>query len=120
MVTTKVTNNYKVCLQIKEGIAGMYSIVGDVDPGKSFLLIVSEHATYSEYWFSVHPNDTRESVILTSDDCVEWEEVKIHMNETNKLAWKGIKKRTSVRLPSDEKLHGYLGRVVDFVKKVHS
>ena len=117
MVTTKVTNDCIVFVEIKEGNAGVYSNVGKVEPKESLYLTVSEQATYREYWCV---KDKGEEVFLTSDDCVEWEDVKIYMNETGKLAWVGTKERTSVRLPNDEKLNGYLGRVVNFVKKVHS
>lgn len=91
MVTTKVINNSDSSVEIKEGNAGVYCRIGEVLAHNSLTLTVNQHATYREYWCATQPNDG-EKVILTSDDCVECEEVEIYM-ASGRLAWKKLKLR---------------------------
>ena len=114
MVTTKVVNISDVSVEIKEGNAGLYSKIGDVPPHSSLNLSVNPHATYREYWCAVQPNDTGETVVLTSDDCAEYEEVEIYI-ETGKLAWKPVRNRKQGGRPTDAKLVGIL-RWLGFVR----
>lgn len=122
MVTTRVTNRSEVDVEIKEGNAGVYSKVGVVKHNDSLCLNLNEHATYREYWCAMQPNATGEKVILTSDDCAEYEEVEIYIGAAGQLAWKPVRDRKSVRLPSDarfEKIFGWFSNW-NFFKKVHS
>lgn len=119
MVTTIVTNRSNVDVEIKEGNAGVYSTVGVVEPGKTLSLNLNEHATYREYWCAMQPSEG-EKVILTSDDCAEYEEVEIYIGAARQLAWKPVRERKSVRLASDARFEKIFGWFLNFFKKVHS
>lgn len=117
MGKTTVKNSSGVLVEIKEGNAGVYSKVGDVEDGGFLRLDVNEHTTYREYWCAVQP---RGNVILTSDDCTEHEEVEIYMNEKGQLAWKSNKQRKSEGRTNDENLVKLYRWFLGFFSKVHS
>ena len=119
MVTTTVINHSGSGVEIKEGNAGVYSMVGVVANGDSRSLTINPQATYREYWCALAPNDTGGNVILASDDCETNEVVEIYM-KGGKLAWRSIKSRGSGHLPTDEKFRGIFGRMWGFLRKVHS
>lgn len=116
MGITTVMNISGVLVQIKEGNAGVYSNVGEVAHGASLRLNINEHTTYREYWCAVQQGG---NVILTSDDCTEYEEVEIYMKD-NELAWQGSKPRKTDRRSNDESLVRLYRWFLGFFNKVHS
>lgn len=80
---------------LKEGNAGVYSVLGTLKQGESKTLKVSPNATYREYWFAADPERTEDKIILTSDDCMEYKEVTL-VEEKGKISWTGIKNSSGV------------------------
>lgn len=94
MYKTKVTNESKNTIILKEGNAGVYSALGKLHKDESMTLEVSANATYREYWFAVDPGTSGDKIILTSDDCLGLKEVKI-TEEADKIIWKGTPRKKS-------------------------
>ncbi|KAG0620742.1 hypothetical protein M758_4G239600 [Ceratodon purpureus] len=79
MVRVKVKNDTEEEIVIKEGNAGIYRVVKKIPKGGSHTVSVDESATYRE--FVCFETKSGLTVTLTSDDCIEYSEVRIKYDE---------------------------------------
>jgi hypothetical protein len=95
MPKTKVVNQTGSNFILKEGTAGVYRMIcPKLLPTKSFTIEVDPNATYREYWCVVLPDDNKR-VVLSSDDCMEYEKVHIKLKDDNTTyTWDGFKRRS--------------------------
>lgn len=113
MVTTTIVNESGHPLELREGNCGVWSRVTIIRAGGTFSVRVNPNATYREYWFSVPSHTGEPKLIITSDDMVEYESVRVKMrNDDSNLEWVGTKSRSqlsSFRLPS----RGFLSKFLE-------
>jgi hypothetical protein len=79
MVRVEVINGTEEEIVIKEGNAGIYREVQRIRKGASLVVSVDENATYRE--FVCVETKSGLTVTLTSDDCIDYSEVKIKYDE---------------------------------------
>jgi hypothetical protein len=94
---TEVVNETDVIITLKQGSAGVYSVVGQVQPKKTYRIRVDESATYREYWCAVQPtpDPDQENVVFSSDDCIEFKKVRIYEvgHQSGRYKWEGISRQ---------------------------
>jgi len=93
MKKTKVMNLTGSSIILKEGTGGSYRMLcADLKDKDSFTIKVDTNATYREYWCAVTSDDEKH-VVLSSDDCVEYEEVRIKLKAAdNTYTWDALKR----------------------------
>ena len=94
---TEVVNETDVVITLKQGSAGVFSVVGQVQPKKTHKIRVDTSTTYREYWCAVQPSTDpdQDKVVFSSDDCIEFKKVKIYEVEgrRGRYKWEGISRR---------------------------
>lgn len=69
MVKTEIINATEGVLCLKEGNAGVYRSIKNLEAKGKFVIEVDPNATYREYVVVSTPSD--EKVFITSDDCID-------------------------------------------------
>jgi hypothetical protein len=95
MPKTKVVNDTGSSISLKEGTAGVYrTLCPNLLDGNAYTIKVDPNATYREYWCAVLLDDDKR-VVLSSDDCMEYEEVHIKLKEDKTTyTWDAFKRRS--------------------------
>ncbi|KAG0581240.1 hypothetical protein KC19_4G235300 [Ceratodon purpureus] len=93
MVRVEVINGTGEEIVIKEGNAGIYREVQRIRKGGSHTVSVDENATYRE--FMCVETKSGLTVTLTSDDCIDYSEVRIKYDENKtKLYFESTPRKT--------------------------
>ena len=103
-VTSKIVNKTDYLLTLSEGNAGVYSKVAEIKLGESFTCSIDANATYREYW--IRASGTTSTLILTSDDLVEFAVITI-ISEGENLSREDTEHRRPSR-PSESPLSRFL------------
>lgn len=94
MPRTKVVNQTGSSIILKEGTAGVYRMLcANLQTGKEYNIKVDTNATYREYWCAVTSDDDKH-VVLSSDDCMEYREVRIRLKADKTYTWDAVKRKT--------------------------
>jgi len=100
MKKTKVVNETRSSITLKEGTGGVYrTLCSELKPNNAFTIKVDTNATYREYWCAVTSEDEKH-VVLSSDDCLEYEEVRIKLKEDESYTWDGVKRGSHELVPN--------------------
>lgn len=85
-----MVNQTKSSITLKEGTGGVYrTLCSELKPNNAFFIKVDTNATYREYWCAV-TSDDENHVVVSSDDCLEYEEVRIKFEDM--YTWDGMKR----------------------------
>jgi len=105
MPKTTVINGTDKPLALKEGTAGIFTLLKKLQPNESYQIVVDTNATYREYWCAVKDDDP-DGVVLSSDDCEDLKEVTIIETGTKpntKFSYKGVNRESTTEEPSSSK-----------------
>jgi len=98
MFTTEIINRSGYFLKLREGNAGQYTQVAEINDGESFTVSLDPNSTYKEFEFVIPP-DYSCKLKLSSDELTDWEVITIIWNKKG-LDYDTKPRRTSSRSSS--------------------
>ena len=98
-VKTKVINETGGEISLQEGNQNVYTVIAKLSNDKSYVISLDPNATYRDYVFLKMPDRTQLEFSISSDDCMEYSEIKIMRNVDNTYFLKRVP-RASKRTPA--------------------
>ena len=74
MLKTRFHNKTSEEVELKEGNGGVYSFLQNLKSNDHYDVVFDPNATYREYWVG---SNSKGSITISSDDCVENENITI-------------------------------------------
>jgi len=94
---TTIENKTEKDFNLKERTAGVSRPLKLIKRGDNHVVKVNPDATYKEYW-CVTNNDDLNAVILSSDDCLDYQKIEIKLKDNTQpptYIWEGVDRRTT-------------------------
>jgi len=88
MVATEIINETKGALSLKEGNAGVYRDIKNLEVGKKHIIEIDPNATYREYVVVSAPSGNK--VFVTSDDCIDNSTITIIVDSEGKYGFRAV------------------------------
>ncbi|KAG0577583.1 hypothetical protein KC19_5G166300 [Ceratodon purpureus] len=82
-VKTKVINKTGGEIYLQEGNVSVYKVVAKLCNDESHVISLDPNATYRDYVFMIMPDMTQLDSSISSDDCMEYSEIKIMRSANN-------------------------------------
>lgn len=122
-IETKLHNLTEIEIELKAGNHAIFRTIARIKPKGTYVVSSNANETYKEYWCAMQAS--KEKIILSSDDCMDWKEIAIKANDDDpsKFWWKGTVSRDSTSQTADagaEPPGGFLASARRFIGKIFS
>jgi hypothetical protein len=108
MPGVKVVNGTQEDILLSAGTGGIYRLVKTIRRGGEHFLKVGQNETYCEYVFVI--SQSKHTVTLTSDDCIEYEKVEIMYDGSKTPKLYTVPTRRNSRNEADTATGGQSGK----------